>query len=174
MNRRELLIGTAAVAIAANIPAAIATPSVPAEVMPAWVVGTPGEFDWQHMTGRTAEDAIRNYVCETIGGDGCEDSGEPDCDCEWCDKIRSVEAERKQMWDGKRDVTPGDWLRSGTGHICSRCGYETFGEEGGHGVGDEAVCAECMTLSDWDIVDPERAAQLRAESSPSFSSKEQP
>ena len=162
LSRREMLIGAAAVAVAANIPAAIAAPSVPAEVLPAWVVGTAGEFDWQHVTGRTAEEAIHNFLCERIGGDGCEEGNEPDCDCEWCSTIGGLEVERKPMWDGKDDVTPGDWLRSGTGHICSRCSYETFREEGGHGVGDEAVCAECMELADWDIVDPEHAAELRA------------
>jgi hypothetical protein len=165
LSRRELLIGAVAVAAVANIPALQAL-AAPAEALPAWVVGTPGEFDWQHVTGRTAEDAIRNFVCEQVGGDGCEEGGEPDCDCEWCYTIGGLEAERKPMWDGKRDVTPGDWLRSGTGHVCSRCGYETFREEGGHGVGDEAVCAECMELADWDIVDPEHAAELRAKITP--------
>lgn len=166
ITRREALtlaIGAAAVAAipAAPIEASI-MPAAPS--MPAWVVGTPGEFDWQFSLGRTAEEAIHNYVCEAVGGDGCEDGGEPDCDCEWCDKIRGVEAERKPMWDGKRDedITPGDWIRSGTGHLCSRCSYETFPEEGGHGVGKEAVCSECMTLADWDIVDPAHAAELRA------------
>lgn len=164
LSRRELLVGAAAVAAAANIPAIIPSPAA-APALPAWVVGTPGEFDWQFQVGRTAEEAIRNYVCEIVGGDGCEEANDPDCDCEWCYKIKSVEAERKPMWDGKREdeIAPGDWIRSGTGHTCSRCSYETFPEEGGHGIGREAVCSECMTLADWDIVDPEHAAELRAE-----------
>jgi hypothetical protein len=158
----SLAIG-AAVTTALPISVAESATIVPEPPMPAWVVGTPGEFDWQFSVGRTADDAIRNYICERIGGDGCEEGGKPDCDCEWCDLVGSVEAERKPMWDGKReaDIKPGDWLRSGTGHICSRCSYETFPEEGGHGIGDEAVCSECMTVEDWDIVDPERAAELR-------------
>ncbi len=156
ISRREVLLGTVAAAAAAAVPAPPAVAAPASEIIPAWIVGTPGEFDWQFSVGRTAEEAIRNYVCETVGGDGCEDGGEPDCDCEWCCTISGVEAERKPMWDGKREneITPGDWLRSGTGHICSRCSYETFPEEGGHGVGAEAVCSECMTLADWDIVDP--------------------
>jgi hypothetical protein len=161
LSRREVLVGVVAVAAVANIPMLPAIVA-PAEVIPAWVVGTPGEFDWQHMTGRTAEEAIRNFVCEEVGGDGCEEGNDPDCDCDWCYRIKEVEAERKPMWDGKSEVTPGDWLRSGTGHICSRCSYEAFREEGGHGVGNEAVCSDCMTLADWDIVDPDHAAELRA------------
>ncbi len=162
LSRRELLVGAAAVAAVANIPPLPAI-AARAEILPAWVVGTPGEFDWQHMVGRTAEEAIHNFVCEQVGGDGCEEGSPDDCDCEWCFTIGSLEAERKPMWDGKQSVTPGDWIRSGTGHICSRCSYETFPQEGGYGVGDEAVCEECMTLADWDIVDPERATELRAD-----------
>jgi hypothetical protein len=166
LSRRDVLIGAAAVAASAALPLPVMADVLPSPLpvaMPAWIVGTPGEFDWQHVGGRTAEEAIHNFVCGTVGGDGCEEGNTPDCDCEWCCTIGALEAERKPMWDGKRDVTPGDWLRSGTGHICSRCSYETFPEEGGHGVGDEAVCAECMTLEDWDIVDPEHASEIRAD-----------
>lgn len=161
ISRRELLVGAAALAAATNIPAMPAmTATAPAEVLPAWVVGTPGEFNWQHIVARTASEAERIFRAEWTD-DSCE--GEEDAPCGECDFCTlDVESERKPMWDGKSDVTPGDWLRSGTGHICSRCSYETFPEEGGHGVGDEAVCSECMTLADWDIVDPEHADELRA------------
>lgn len=166
LNRREMLVGAAAVAIAANIPA-LPSVSAPPEIIPAWVVGTPGEFDWQHIIAKTEDQARRFFAAEVIGGDpACEEGALPDCECEcnFCEKLAQVEAERKPMWDGKPyySITPGDWLRSGTAHICSRCSYETFREEGGHGVGDEAVCEECMELADWDIVDPERAAEIRA------------
>lgn len=161
LNRREFLAASAASAAVATIPAS-ATVALPQPPMLAWIVGTPGEYDWQHVVGRTAEDAIKNFVCEQIGGDGCEEGGAPDCDCEWCYTINGLEAERKAAWDGKESVSAGDWIRSGVGHICSRCGYETSPDEGGRGLGDEAVCEECMTLVDWDIVDPERAAEIRA------------
>ena len=163
LSRRDLLIGAAAVAAVANIPTLPAM-AASAEVIPAWVVGTPGEFDWQHIIARTEEEARRFFAAEVVGGEtACEEGGADDCDCEFCQSFNGVEAERKPMWDGKSydGITPGDWLRSGTGHICSRCSYETFREEGGHGVGNEAVCEECMTLADWDIVDPGRAAEIR-------------
>lgn len=166
LSRRDLLIGAATVAAVTGIP--ILSAGAPPEVIPAWVVGTEGEFDWQHVVARTKREAIRIFASDT-GNDDFEEECDHDeyqdgCDC--CEALGPFDAERKPMWDGKQDVTPGDWLRSGTGHICSRCSYETFREVGGHGVGDEAVCAECMTLADWDIVDPEHAAEIRREAQP--------
>jgi hypothetical protein len=154
ISRRDVLIGAAAVAATAHLPAAPVI-MAPAEVLPAWVIGSEGEFNWQHIIARTEREALKMFAAD------CGDY-EEECDC--CDVISGYMAERKPMWDGKKynEITPGDWLRSGTGHICSRCSYETFREEGGHGVGAEAVCSECMKLADWDIVDPEHAAEIRA------------
>jgi hypothetical protein len=164
LSRREVLIGAAAVAAAANIPA-LPTMAAPAEIMPAWVVGSEGEFNWQHIVARTEREA-RRFFAQEVGDyeEDCDHAAYQDyCGC--CEAIAQYDAERKPMWDGKgyNEITPGDWLRSGTGHVCSRCSYETFPQEGGHGVGDEAVCEECMELADWDIVDPAHAAELRAE-----------
>lgn len=162
VSRRELLIGAAAVAAVATMPL-IPAIAAPAEAVPAWVVGSDGEFDWQHIVARTEREALRFFAedCGDYEEDCDHDSHQDGCDC--CEAIASYVVERKPMWDGKADVTPGDWLRSGSGHICSRCSYETFPEEGGHGVGDEAVCSECMQLTDWDMVDPEHAAELRSD-----------
>lgn len=167
LSRRSVLIGSAAVVAASSLPTIvpIVEASTPAKVIPAWVVGSDGEFNWQHIIAKTEREALRMFAQECGDyEDDCEhDSYEEGCDC--CMAIGSYDAERKPMWDGKRygDITPGDWLRSGSGHVCSRCGYETFREEDGHAIGDEAVCPDCMTLADWDIVDPERAAEMRAD-----------
>lgn len=162
LSRRELLVGAAAVAAAASIPALPGIAS-PVEVMPSWAVGTPGEFDWQRIVARTYEEAIHDFVCEEVGGDGCEEGGKDDCECEWCFTIGGLEAERVPVWDGKDRLVSADWLHAGMGVYCSRCGEETFRHEGGKPVGDDAICSECMTLADWDIVDPEHAAELREE-----------
>lgn len=163
ISRREVLIGAAAVAAVANIPAMPAL-AAPAEVLPAWVVGSEGEYNWQHIIAKTEREALRLFA-EDNGGDYEEDCGHAEyhdgCDC--CEEIFQYIAERKPVWDGRSEVSPGDWIRSGTGHICSRCGYETSPDEGAHGVGDEAVCEECMELADWDTIDPERAAEIRAD-----------
>lgn len=161
ISRREVLIGVAAAAIAASAPSSIPAilPAPAAEVIPAWAVGTPGEFNWQHVIARTAEQAESIFRAEWCS-DSCEGEHDSPCgECGWC--TLEVVAERKPIWDGKAETSSGDWLLADMGAICSRCGYETFAEEGGHAVGGEAVCSECMTLTDWDIVDPEHAAELR-------------
>lgn len=65
-------------------------------------------------------------------------------------------------WDSKQCVTNGDWIRAGMGTHCTRCGYETT-QDGGYAIGDDAICEDCMTLADWDIVDPEWAAEFRGD-----------
>ena len=162
LNRREILIGAGAVAAAARLPA-VAEAATPAEVIPAWAVGTPGEFNWQHVIARTAEEAKSIFRAEWCV-DSCEGEIDHSCgDCDGCAESiwDELVAERKSIWDGINDPTPADWLRAGYGTNCSRCGYETHPEEDGRPVGDEAVCEQCMTLEDWEIVDPERAAELR-------------
>lgn len=170
LSRRDLLIAGATIA------ASTAMPSIPTEAaravvgpvtppLPAWIAGSPGEFDWLHVVGLTERDARIAWACEQCGEDECE-NGTADggsCDCEFCGYFHGAEVIRMKAWDG-REPTPGDWLRAGLGHSCSRCGYETFLEAGGYAVGSEAVCEDCMTLADWDIADPERAAEIRAAS----------
>lgn len=168
LTRRDALkLATAAAAATALPSIPFAAPAAPvAALEPAWIVGTPGEYNWQFMRGLTEEAARLAYVQEETGLDKCEDGGSDpdDCDCEFCCHFRDVEGSRVKEWDN-RPGTPnaGDWLRAGFGHICSRCSYETSREEGGRAVNDNAVCSDCMTLADWDIVDPEHAAELRAE-----------
>ena len=164
LSRREVLVGSIAVAAVTSLPT-VPVVAAPAEVIPAWVVGSEGEFNWQHIIARTEREAKRFFAQEQ--GDYEDDCDHADytegCDC--CEAIAAYDADRKPTWDGREygEISPGDWMRSGTGHVCSRCSYETFPQEGGHGIGKEAVCEECMELADWDIVDPERAAEIRAD-----------
>lgn len=166
LNRREILVGAAAVAAVTAIPVQAAAATAPvAEILPAWAVGSEGEFNWQHIVARTEREAQRIFVCDN-GYDDFEeecahDSHEDGCDC--CDVLAAFDAQRIPRWDGLSRTTNADWLRANMGSLCSRCGYETFREEGGHPVGDEAVCSDCMTLADWDVVDPQRAAEIRAD-----------
>lgn len=166
ISRREALtLGAAAVAVATvpNIPFA-AAPTVAAPRLPVWLVGTDGEFNWGSFRAGTEEAAKALWAEEQCGLDTCETGDSSgDCDCEYCGTLANADAQRMAKLDDKDKITPADWLTVGMGHICSRCSYETFREEGGHAVGDEAVCEDCMTLADWDIVDPERAAEMRAD-----------
>jgi len=168
ISRRQLLTTVAATAAVAALPlisaVADAPLAAPAEVIPSWVVGSSGEFNWRHIVARTQREALR-FFAEDLGDYDGEECGHEDYQegCECCEAVCCYEVDRVPRFDGKATITAADWLRANLGHICSRCSYETFREEGGHPVGDEAVCSDCMTLADWDVVDPERAAELRAE-----------
>lgn len=120
----------------------------------AWAVGTWGEFDWCHVWAFDEEQAIRIHALN-----------EGMVDPETGEIERHYDAQRCEAWDDlKSDPTPADWIRANMGHLCSRCGHECSGDCGdGNAVGDEAVCTDCMTLADWDVIDPEYAAELREE-----------
>ena len=171
ISRRALLLGTSAVAVAAALPAVPVAPAVAKAAkppLPTWIVGTPGEWDHEVIRAATREAAIafRAEGCEfEEDPDEEEGLGGPNCACEDCTARAGYEATRVPQWDGRpiQSIGGGDWLDIGNETICSRCDYETAKENGGHNVGGKAVCEDCMTLADWDIVDPERAAELRAE-----------
>jgi hypothetical protein len=166
-RRQALAVGIGA-AVAAALPASAIAAAPIAEAtkldLVAWAVGTPGEFDWQMVRARTYEDAIRAFACETVGGDGCEEEevGPDGCgECEWCYAM-GAEAERQPAWDGKDKITHADWLRVGMGTICAHCKDEVYVEDSGVIVGEKGIHQHCMTLADWDIADPARAATIRA------------
>ena len=176
MNRRQFIC-TAVAAAAMPLPVPLAIKAAPAAspLLPAWTVGTPGEWDWQVVRAKTNEDAVTAWAEESgyYKGEDCSDG--PDCECDFCWQTAGVDADRQERWDNI-DVTAGDehWFKAGMGSNCKRCGYETFQEEGGRFVagavvrGDcmtfgAVICGDCMTLADWEIVDPERAAELRDE-----------
>ncbi len=174
LSRRSLLkFSAAAVAAAAAGPAAALAPAqtAAAPLAQTWLVGTPGEADWRAVKANSLAEAIRERRghdddcgawCEAV-----EDGAAPpeDCECDFCAGLGCYKGEHVAGLDGKRveDITPGDWIESGYGHFCSRCDCEAYAEIGAHAVGGEAVCKDCMTLADWDIVDPAHAAELRAE-----------
>lgn len=152
MNRREFLQTTAATAVLAALPVpvhaiapAIAAPPV---LTPMWAVGSPGKWNWQPIAADTLEEAIRIYA---------EDNGYINED----DEIETeLDGQRCKSWDAKDHILPADWLREGIGHHCDRCGYETDPFSGGRAVGDEAICEDCLTIADWQVIDPEYAAEL--------------
>lgn len=151
MNRREFLKSTVAAAAVMALPAPLL--SSPAAVAPAttpmWAVGTPGVYNYAPIAANTMEEAIKffleenDHLYEADGSVGCE-----------------LEAVRVKSWDNIGWPKNADWLRAGMGTHCDRCGYETSYDQCGHDIADEAICEECMTIDDWKIVDPERAAEL--------------
>lgn len=147
MNRRQFLLTASAGAIAAALPASAAVATVPvletaAAPLLAFVVGTPGEFDWMHVAARNAQEAMQIWLEDH----GYEDEEEYGC---------ALNVERVPAWDGVGSVTPADWIRANLGHCCSRCGYETHPETGAKAIKDEVICEECLTLPDQVESDPE-------------------
>lgn len=156
ISRRSFL-GTSAAsaaALASGMAPALASGEAPIRAAKAWAVGTWGEFDWCHVWAFDEEQAIRIHALN-----------EGMVDPETGEIERHYDAQRCEAWDDlKSDPTPADWIRANMGHLCSRCGHECSGDCGdGNAVGDEAVCTDCMTLADWDVIDPEYAAELREE-----------
>lgn len=116
--------------------------------MPMWAVGTYGEYNWMAVAAPSREGAVKAFLDLA----GYEDEAEYEA---------PLDVQRCASWDVlKGEPSPGDWLRAGMSHVCSRCNFEiSFCD--GRAVADEAVCDDCMTLADWDIVDPEYAAEIR-------------
>ena len=170
ISRRHLLaLGGAAVA-ATVIPAVPAAPVAAATAAriprSTWIVGTPGESDHYVIRAATREAAIR-FRAEECEMDPEDDDFVADgpCECCQCTANAGYEATRVALWDGKPEdkITDGDWIAAGFEATCRRCSYETSRDAGGHSVDGVAVCEDCMTLADWEIADPERAAELRAD-----------
>ena len=145
MTRRFLLAAAATTAAAAAIPvpaaAALEAATKPRKV--AWLVGSPGEWNFELVRASTAEKAIKGWVASNC--DSFADEGET-CDCTAC--TWEVVSYRVAEWDGLPNPTPADWLRVGLGHVCDRCGYECDPEMGARPVGDDAVCQSCLTPAD--------------------------
>jgi hypothetical protein len=165
-RRNALQLGAAALT-SAIVPAAPVAQT--RNLLPAWFVGTAGEWDWEFVRGATEQDAILNYLGERGLGVVCEavEDGEavaPEgCDCEFCTVRGSLDADRKPGLDDVRRPTKAQMFENGLGQLCDRCGYEAYPNEDGYAVGSGVICSDCMTIEDWEVVDPERAAELRAE-----------
>ena len=139
MNRRQLLMGAAAAAIAPSLPRLPAA-AMPASPVPsprlAFIVGTDGEFDWIKVWARSAEEAIQAWYVER--------GIEPDEDC------FAPECERVPAWDSKNagSLKPADWINAGLGHTCARCHGEAGPWDGARAIGDDAICSYCLTIAD--------------------------
>lgn len=165
MTRRFLLAAAAVTAGASMLPAPIAAQAAPVVVPPApltaWMVGSDGEFDWMLIRASSATEAQHVWLCEQGYFSCCDELGEgAECVCGQCFR---PSYKRVPALDDKETVTPADWLQADMGTCCSRCGYETFPQEGAQAVGEEAVCEDCMTPEDWKTADPARYAELMAD-----------
>ena len=154
MNRRELLVGILATPAVAAIPD-VAVAASPAPVgLPAWSVGTPGDMNWNVFFCKTQDEAIEAWRSWN--------SVDNDDDTEW------VEARREPKFDNPLNDDPDTILKYQAGWtvFCDRCDYEVSRDDGESEIvnaGKSIVCTDCMTADEWEVRDPERAAEMREE-----------
>lgn len=150
IDRRELLLGAASVAVAASTPGvAPAEASVPQRL--AYFVGTPGEFDWQFFAAES-EEAAKSAWMEYFGPMRCESpSGDDDHieRCWYCELMSKLDTHRHEQFDGREAVSSGDWIEAGLGTRCERCEEECC-EDNAESVNGLAVCHDCLALAEME------------------------
>ena len=188
-SRRTFLVGATATAgsvaaamsgIAFALPAAklsevTAASEVAIPGLKAYAVGQDAEFNWQVIEAVSEYDAKLTWITkQRIGYDGIPGNGYlactkqmrgNECLCEHCLMMESINVQRREAWDGKQVKTGGaEWYQGGYGTLCSRCSYETY-QDGDNGkvIDAKIVCGECLTIEDWEKIDPEYAAELRGD-----------
>ena len=175
LSRREALKGIVAAPLASALPVAavagvlpVAEPVAP---MLAWA------FDIRYgdyrdtVIAATKEEAHARMIAEHFDCDlddkcprrtlGIEDECTiEDCNCTDCG-LSSVEREpRLDAAASRGEITMDDYRSAGWGMVCNRCGGEPMGGDW-EVVEGSPVCNECMTLGEWDVVNPKYAAELR-------------
>ena len=168
MTRRFLLAAAAVTSASAalpSLPAIAAAPVAEAPKLLSFIAGTEGEYDWRHIRAETPEQAAQRWLDE-MGYWECEapETGIPreECECHSCGKAQSVQTERVAAFDNVAHPTGGDWLRAGYGYLCDRCSYEVDGFNGGHAIGDLAICDDCLTAEERAEIDGAAEAEASA------------
>ena len=175
LTRREALKGIAAVPIAASMPTAtVALPATePVAPLLAWA------FDIRYgdyrdtVIAATKDEAHARMIAEHFDGDladdcprrilGSEDEcAIEDCQCTDCG-LSSVDREpRLDCAASRGEITMDDYRSAGWGMVCNRCGGEPMGGDW-EVVDCDPVCNDCMTIKDWQAVNPKYAAELLEE-----------
>ena len=173
-SRRQFLAATAAAAVAPILPAVplpaaapvvgwVAVTSAPPLV--GWSVGTDGAMDWEAVFAPTPEEAVREWLSIKGQCDSCP--RDTPGSTEVCECYPGIDYHRSHSFDAYVDApTVPDTAKHDDGWCnidCDRCGNtsdETMFCDVAETVGDEIVCHDCMTYSDWLIADPDHAAEM--------------
>lgn len=171
LTRREALLGMAAVPVAAAIPSAVGPVAADAATpLLAWAHDVSSGDYRTTVIARTAEEAHRLMIEEHYDSDLADDCprrihGSTDecqsaeCGCDF--GVSCVEREPALDTAAARgSIELEDYHAAGWGYVCDRCGGEASGWDW-QPVGGFPVCDYCMTVDDWQVVNPERAAELR-------------
>lgn len=173
MISRRGALGLALGALAAPIVPPVAAAET--ELLPIWAVGVEDYPNWRMIAAKTLERAIQIFKEEEGGGlcEGCDGLRcaelNVDGDCEHsgvCGNAIHPNCVTPVDTEGDIGATKVDMKNAGWTHNCDRCHYDT--PQDWEIVGDEAVCADCMTIEDWEIVDPQHATELREEAEVEF------
>lgn len=167
---RRAALGLAVGAVAAPLLPSIAAAEAPATLYPIWAVGIEDYPNWRMIAAQSLERAVQLFkedegggLCEGCDGLRCAEL-DPDGECEHAGVTgNAISPKCVAPCDSEGDIgaDKADMKNAGWTHNCDRCGYDT--PDDWDIVGDEAVCNECMTIEDWDAVNPKYAAELREE-----------
>lgn len=176
LTRRSFLLSSSAAALAATVPlpampvpkAAVGVDLAAGPDLLAFVVGTPGEYDWQVVFAKSARDALleaHHWMFERMNPETKRweiDPNEPvDVDA-YADHFQRV-----PQWDGRdpAGISPADWFCIGWGYSCDRCDGPASADSGLI-IGSDVVCEDCVTFADrvaagdWDWIEDELANQI--------------
>lgn len=148
LSRRDALalaVGAAASPLLPHVEAGAAT--IP--TLPAFAVGTPGEFNWKVIFARTVDRAKEIWYDEN--GWYEPDERELDLDANSVPHLDGLATE-----EGEHPPSVSDCIEMGWDHNCVRC-YRDVSCDGDNyrDIGGEAVCQECLTPQEVDADDHE-------------------
>lgn len=161
-TRRQFICAGIATATLLSAGVSVVAPTNDVPKLLAFIVGTPGESNWECVHAASESEALLQYVSDNCGLNSCADSGGADeCECEFCEAMRNYDVDRVKQFDGVEAPARADWIRAGLGSLCERCDYETDNSSC-EIIDGCVVCHECMKYEDWLIADPERAEEMRS------------
>jgi hypothetical protein len=155
LSRRTLLLGSAAAAMAPMLPATTtAEPTIvgidlakgPDTMM--WVIGTPGEYDWQAINASSVEEAFSEYLAAW----GYERDALGDIH-EYVQRVEKLDGRDPDS------LTGADWLSIGMGYCCEECGTETSADSGAVVVDGTLYCESCLTFERRLVADPDSVVE---------------
>ena len=147
IDRRQLLVGAGAVAILPAVPALAVAPAPP-PFLPAFAVGTPGDYNWRVFFARTAEHARELWYEEF--GEEMAAAGEASAYNLRVDDVPHLAG--ISTTEGEHFPSVSDCFQMGWDLNCDRCFCDVSAGEYRE-LGDKCVCDDCLTAQEIDAED---------------------
>lgn len=149
IDRRQLLVGAGAVAILPVVPALAVAPP-PLSFLPAFAVGTPGEYNWRVFFAQTADRARELWYADY--GEELPLPGEPDTY-----DLHVTDVPHLGNVSTAEDIhqpSVSDCIAMGWDNNCDRCHCDVSCDGDNYrDIGGDCVCQECMTPQEIDAED---------------------